>query len=257
MKQKIKNLILFLQENNLELESLVFNKGKLSFQVSDKPKEIVITATSGITQEQVNKVINTVVRDEWIFNPLDYGFIYDENKNYFTKSIIAINQGTLKKFIMSAKSREVNKDWYFEVTDNIQNTTRNYLYPEITKEYIETDFIEFGVIDKAQTTFDGEKQVNIDDEKITDYKFCPLNFFGFRYNERGYYFIKERKDDSDKITDTFIMYPSNRESNSKTRWTFKRYDSKGIEITFYGDLTFKSYEEVEKFFFRNGVIKCD
>ena len=53
------------------------------------------------------------------------------------------------------------------------------------------------------------------------------------------------------------MYPSNRESNSETRWTFKRYNDKGIEITFYGDLTFKSYEEVEQFFFRNGVIKCD
>lgn len=106
-----------------------------------------------------------------------------------------------------------------------------------------------------ETVFDGEKQVNIEDEKITDYKFCPLNFFGFRYNERGY-FIKERKD-NDKITSTFIMYPSNRESNSKTRWTFKRYNDKGIEITFYGDLTFKSYEEVEQFFFRNGVIKCD
>lgn len=172
MKTKIKALLGYLELNNLELESLVFNKGKLNFQVSDKSNENIVTATSSInqneraklkvfmdspiTQEQVNKVINTVVKDE----------------------------------------------------------------------------------------------------KITDYKFCPLNFYGFRYNERGY-FIKERKNSENKITDTFIMYPSNRESNSKTRWTFKRYNDKGIEITFYGDLTFKSYEEVEQFFFRNGVVKCD
>lgn len=172
MKTKIKALLGYLELNNLELESLVFNKGKLNFQVSDKSNENIVTATSSInqneraklkvfmdspiTQEQVNKVINTVVKDE----------------------------------------------------------------------------------------------------KITDYKFCLLNFYGFRYNERGY-FIKERKNSENKITDTFIMYPSNRESNSKTRWTFKRYNDKGIEITFYGDLTFKSYEEVEQFFFRNGVVKCD
>lgn len=172
MKTKIKALLGYLELNNLELESLVFNKGKLNFQVSDKSNENIVTATSSInqneraklkvfmdspiTQEQVNKVINTVVKDE----------------------------------------------------------------------------------------------------KITDYKFYPLNFYGFRYNERGY-FIKERKNSENKITDTFIMYPSNRESNSKTRWTFKRYNDKGIEITFYGDLTFKSYEEVEQFFFRNGVVKCD
>lgn len=180
MKAKIKKLISFLEDNQLELDSLVFNKGKLSFQVSNKPNEIVITATSGINQEERAKL------------------------KVFNNSPITQEQ--------------VNK--------------------------------------VIQTVFDGEKQVNIEDEKITDYKFDPLNFYGFRYNERGY-FIKERKD-NDKITSTFIMYPSNRESNSKTRWTFKRYNDKGIEITFYGDLTFKSYEEVEQFFFRNGVvIKCD
>lgn len=164
MKQKIKKLISFLEDNQLELEILVFNKGKLSFQVSNTPERMVMRATSGINQEQVNKVI--------------------------------------------------------------------------------------------QTVFDGEKQINIEDEKITDYKFDPLNFYGFRYNERGY-FIKEIKDSNYRITSTFIMYPSNRESNSKTRWVFKRYNDKGIEITFYGDLTFKSYKEVKQFFFKNGVIKCD
>lgn len=280
MKQKIKKLISFLEDNQLELESLVFNKGKLSFQVSDKLYEMVITATSGInqddrhkwyqeekaklkdspiTQEQVNKVINTVVKDEWVFNPLDYGFMYDKNKNCFVKNKRAVNQSVMKKFIMKAKSRVVNESWYFEIVDNIQMTSRNYLYPNLTKEYIESEFLKYGVIEKEdnliQTVFDREKQVNIEDEKITDYKFDPLNFYGFRYNERGY-FIKERKD-NDKITSTFIMYPSNRESNSKTRWTFKRYTDKGIEIAFYGDLTFKSYEQVEQFFFRNGVIKCD
>ena len=172
MKQKIKKLISFLEENQMELESLVFNKGKLNFQVSD---------------------------------------------NKFQESIIDRIYGKSGKILI----------------DDIDK----YISP-ITQEQVNK------VINKV-----------VEDEKITDYKFDPLNFYGFRYNERGY-FIKERKD-NDKITSTFIMYPSNRESNSKTRWVFKRYNDKGIEITFYGDLTFKSYEEVEQFFFRNGVIKCD
>ena len=180
MKVKIKKLISFLEENQLELESLVFNKGKLSFQVSE------------------NKFQESII--DKIYAKSGKSFIDD-----------------IDKYILPITQEQANK--------------------------------------VIQTVFDGEKQVNIKDEKITDYKFSPLNFYGFRYNERGY-FIKERKD-NDKITSTFIMYPSNRESNSKTRWTFKRYNDKGIEITFYGDLTFKSYEEVEQFFFRNGVIKCD
>lgn len=272
MKQKIKKLISFLEDNQLELESLVFNKGKLSFQVSDNKfqkyssisKEIVIDDIDKyilpITQEQVNKVINTVVKDEWVFNPFDYGFeeaeIEGEDNSCigFIKYPDASNHRVY--FIIKERYWNGSKVFDFRRVEPKQHFA-TYTFVKINdKEYIESILKRFGVIEKTQTTFDGEKQVNIEDEKITDYKFCPLNFFGFRYNERGY-FIKERKDEGDKITSTFIMYPSNRESNSKTRWTFKRYNDKGIEITFYGDLTFKSYEEVEQFFFRNGVIKCD
>lgn len=365
MKQKIKKLISFLEDNQLELERLVFNKGKLSFQVSNKLYEMVITATSGInqddrykwyqeekaklkdspiTQEQVNKVINSVVKDEWVFNPFDYGFeegeIEDGDNNFIafikypdisnhrvyfiikeryfngtkcfdfrkvepmkhhaTHTFIKQNdkeyiESVLKRFGVIEEKKEIpyvfvptyfnfeyndalesfkktnNKDetflmyqnkkdfkWVykkFRKSDGVLITFINNLEFKTFKD-AEAFLFRNGVIEKTQTTFDGEKQINIEDEKITDYKFCPLKFFGFRYNERGY-FIKERKDEGDKITSTFIMYPSNRESNSKTRWTFKRYNDKGIEITFYGDLTFKSYEEVEQFFFRNGVIKCD
>ena len=116
---------------------LVLRENDLVFKnkdnVSDFFKEI------GVLEKEKNE-------KEWFFNPLDYGFEYDKNENYFIKQIRAVNGATLRAFIMRTKEREPNKNWYFEEQDKIQNTTRPYLFTEITKSYIEHELKKYGVI---------------------------------------------------------------------------------------------------------------
>ncbi len=167
MKVKIKKLISFLEDNQLELESLVFNKGKLNFQVSENKFQ------------KYSSISNEIVIDD------------------------------IDKYILPITQEQVNK--------------------------------------VIQTVFDGEKQVNIEDEKITDYKFSPIDF-NFRYCPQFGYYVNYSS-----LEETFIMLPSNKEFNSKTRWGFKINNKNEQEIKFYGDMTFKSKEQATDFFIRNRV----
>ena len=177
MKQKIKKLISFLEDNQLKLESLVFNKGKLSFQVSNTPERMVMRATSGInqneivkiqdlsdeklnniiedltnkiTQEQVNKVINSVVKDEWVFNPFDYGFEEAEIEGEDNSCIGFIKYPDTSNhriyFIIKERYWNGSKVFDFRRVEPKQHFA-TYTFVKINdREYIESILKRFGVI---------------------------------------------------------------------------------------------------------------
>ena len=130
-KIKLAKLLNFLEDNNFDLENLETNENTIKLEISNS------------NQLKIHRVDE---KEQYIFNPLDYGFEYDKNENYFIKEIRAVNGATLRAFIMRTKEREPNKNWYFEEQDKIQNITRPCLFTEINKSYIEHELKKYGAI---------------------------------------------------------------------------------------------------------------